>query len=79
MDRLQLKETDMQRAAKESHGAYYPLDKADALPAEMPSGPRVALDQPCEPLSLWNDRWMFALVIALFVAEWTLRKRYRLL
>ena len=41
----------------------------------MPSGPRVALDQPCEPLSLWNHGGMFALVLGLLTAEWVLRKR----
>jgi hypothetical protein len=50
LDRIQLNESDLQRAARESHGQYYPLDRADRVPEELPSGPRVALDQPVEPL-----------------------------
>jgi hypothetical protein len=79
MDRIQLNEQDLQRAARESHGAYYPLSRADALPDELPPGPRVALDQPCEPLSIWNHPLMFALVLSLLTAEWLMRKKWRLL
>lgn len=79
LDRIQLNEQDLQRAARESRGAYYPLDKAEDVPDEMPSGPRVALDQPCEPLSLWNHGGMFALVLGLLTAEWVMRKKWRLL
>jgi hypothetical protein len=79
MDRVQLNEQDLQRAARESRGEYYPLDRAEKLPDELPSGPRVALDQPCEPLSLWNHALMFALVLSLLSAEWIMRKKWRLL
>jgi hypothetical protein len=79
MDRIQMNEQDMQRAARESHGGYYTLDRADKLPDELPSGPRVALDQPCEPFSLWNHPLMFALVLGLLTAEWVMRKKWRLL
>jgi hypothetical protein len=79
LDRIQLNETEMQRAAHESRGAYYPLDRADKVPEELPAGPRVALDQPCEPLSIWNSPALFALVLCLLTAEWVMRKRWRLL
>ena len=79
LDRIQLNETDMQRAARESRGAYFPLNRADQVPEEMPSGPRVALDQPVEPLSLWNSPALFALVLGLLTAEWVMRKKWRLL
>jgi hypothetical protein len=74
-----LNEPDLQRAARESRGLYYPLDRADRLPDEIPSGPRVALDQPCEPLSLWNHPALFALFLGLLTAEWVMRKKWRLL
>ncbi len=79
MDRIQLNEQELQRAARESRGAYYPLNRADTLADALPSGPRVALDQPCEPLSIWNHPLMFALVLSLLTAEWLMRKRWRLL
>ena len=78
LDRIQLNESDLQKAARESHGAYYTLDRADKVPEELPSGPRVALDQPCEPLSMWNHPLMFALVLSLLTAEWLMQK-WRLL
>ena len=79
LDRIQLNQEDMERAARESRGAYYPLDRADQLPDELKDGPRVALDQPCPPWSLWNHPAAFALVLSLLVSEWVLRKRQRLL
>lgn len=79
LDRIQLNEQDLQRAARESHGAYYPLNRADSLPDDLPPGPRVALDQPCEPLSIWNHWLMFVLVLSLLTAEWLMRKKWRLL
>jgi hypothetical protein len=79
LDDVQLKERNLQQAAERSHGAYYPLDKANQLLADLPNGPRVALDQPCDPLILWNLPVVFALVFALMGAEWLLRKQARLL
>jgi hypothetical protein len=79
LDQTQLNEPDMQRAARESKGAYYPLDRADKVPDDLPAGPRVALDQPVEPLSLWNSPALFALVLGLLTAEWVMRKKWRLL
>ncbi|MSR54159.1 MAG: VWA domain-containing protein [Gemmataceae bacterium] len=79
LDRIQLNEVDLQRAARESRGTYYPLDKADKLLEELPAGPRVALDQPCEPISIWNHSLLFALVLSLLTSEWLMRKKWRLL
>ena len=79
LDRIQLNESDLQRAARESRGAYYALDKAEKLPEELPSGPRVALDQPCEPISIWNHSLLFGLVLSLLASEWIMRKKWRLL
>src|SRR5262245_44709336 len=79
LDRIQLNEADLQRAARESRGVYYPFDRADRLPDELPSVPRVALDQPGDPLSLWNHPALFALVLGLLTAEWVMRKKWRLL
>jgi hypothetical protein len=79
LDRLQLNEAELQRAARESHGTYYPLHKAHLLIDELPEGPRVALDQPCPPIHLWNHGLMFMLVFGILTLEWILRKRYRLL
>jgi hypothetical protein len=79
MDRLQLNEVGLRRATQETHGSYYPLDRASRLIDELPTGPRVALDQPCPPVLLWNHWGMFLLAFSLLAAEWVLRKRWRLL
>jgi Aerotolerance regulator N-terminal/von Willebrand factor type A domain len=79
MDRLQLNEVGLRRATQETHGTYYPLDRASRLIDELPTGPRVALDQPCPPVLLWNHWGMFLLAFSLLAAEWVLRKRWRLL
>jgi Aerotolerance regulator N-terminal/von Willebrand factor type A domain len=58
---------------------YYPLDKAGGLLDDLPERPRVVLDQPCQPIPLWNHWLTFAAVFGLLFAEWVLRKRARLL
>ena len=79
LDRIQLNEQDLRRAAKESRGAYYSLDAATTLPDDLPGGTHVALDQPVPPLSLWDHPLAFALVLWLLTAEWIMRKKWRLL
>jgi hypothetical protein len=79
LDRLQLNDAGLRRATQEAHGSYYPLDRASRLIEELPTGPRVALDQPCPPVLLWNHWGMFLLAFSLLAAEWVLRKRWRLL
>lgn len=79
LDRTRLNESDLRRAARDSRGAYYPLDKVGDIPTELPGGPRVALDQPCEPFSIWNSPAVFVLALGLLTAEWVMRKKWRLL
>lgn len=79
LDRLHLNEADLRRAADESHGAYYPLDHADTLPDELPAGVRVALDQPCPPIMIWNHWILFVLALGIPGIEWIVRKRGGLL
>jgi len=79
LDRLQLNEADMQKAARETTGRYYALDRADDIPKELPETQRVALDQPRPPILLWNHPLLFALMLAMLTTEWLARKRSRLL
>lgn len=79
LDRTQLNERDLQKAAQESRGAYFTIDRADLVPSELPAGARVALDQPCEPFSMWNHWSSFLLILGLLTAEWVIRKKWRLL
>jgi hypothetical protein len=79
MDLLRMNRTEMEQAARESHGKFYTLAEADSLLDDMPSGTRVALNQPRPPWLLWNQPGMFLLALSLLTGEWILRKRRRLL
>jgi len=79
LDELDLDRAGMLRAAAESHGKFYTIADADQVIDDLPDVPRVPLNQPCPPLPLWNQPLMYALLAALLVSEWLLRKRERLL
>jgi hypothetical protein len=79
MDLLRMNRTEMEQAAREAHGKFYTLAEADSLLDDLPSGTRVALNQPRPPWLLWNQPGLFLLAISLLTGEWILRKRRRLL
>jgi len=79
MDLLRMNRTEMEQAARESHGKFYTLAEADSLLDDLPSGTRVALNQPRPPWLLWNQPSLFLLALSLLSGEWILRKRRRLL
>ncbi|HUR53855.1 MAG TPA: hypothetical protein VMZ71_06975, partial [Gemmataceae bacterium] len=78
-DRLEMNRADMMSAAALSNGGFYTLDDAENVFKDMKNLQRVPLNQPCPPLSLWNQPAVYLLVMLLLVAEWLLRKRERLL
>lgn len=79
MDRLRLNDVELKRAARDSAGKYYSLSEAESIPDELPSGVRIALDQPSPPWQIWNHEAMLGLLLSLWTAEWIMRKRWRLL
>ena len=79
LDDTSLNDVDIRKAARETSGEYYTLDKAEDLLWKLPDPTRLALNQPRDPLPMWNHALMFALVFALLLSEWLLRKRARLL
>jgi len=79
LEEIRLKESDLRKAAAETAGDYFTLDQGLNAFDKVPDGPRQKLDQPCPPLPFWNHPLMFALVMAMLIAEWMLRKRARLL
>jgi hypothetical protein len=78
-DRLEMNRADLVAAASLSNGGFYTLADADDVLKDMKNLQRVPLNQPCPPLSLWNQPAVYLLVMLLLVAEWLLRKRERLL
>ncbi|MGL6094371.1 MAG: hypothetical protein ACRC7O_01040, partial [Fimbriiglobus sp.] len=78
-ERLEPDRPALMRAAAESRGKFYTLADAENLPDDLPEATRMPLDQPVPPVPLWNHAAMFALIVALFAAEWWLRRAERLL
>jgi hypothetical protein len=79
LDRLEMNRADLAAAAALSNGGFYTLASAEDVFRDLRNLQRVPLNQPCEPLPVWNHPATFALVLLLLAAEWLLRKRERLL
>jgi hypothetical protein len=71
---IRMNAAEMRRAAEISGGRFYTFDVADRLLDDLPAGRQVPIES-LPPLPLWN-RWpVVALLLALLIAEWILRKR----
>ncbi len=77
LQRRGMDKTDLQMAARQSHGKFYTLEEADRLPSEIPRGIPIPL-QTDEPISLWNRWEVLSLFAFLLTTEWLLRKHWRL-
>ena len=77
LQRRGMDKTDLQLAAKQSHGRFYTLEDVDQLPSEIPRGIPVPL-QTEDPIPLWNRWEVLSLLVTLLTGEWLLRKRWRL-
>jgi hypothetical protein len=77
LQRRGMDKTDLQLAAKLSHGRFYTLEDVEQLPNEIPRGTPVPL-QTDEPIPLWNRWEVLSLLATLLTGEWLLRKRWRL-
>lgn len=77
LQRRGMDKSDMQLAAKQSNGRFYPIDAVDTLPAEIPLGTPIPL-QTDNPIPLWNRWEVLSLFATLLTSEWMLRKRWRL-
>jgi uncharacterized membrane protein len=79
MERLRMNQTDMERAADESHGRFYTLANADKLLSDLPSGTRVTVNVSGPPWLLWSHAALFFLLLVTVSTEWLLRKQANLL
>ena len=77
LQRRGMDKSDLQLAAKQSHGRFYTLEDVDQLPSEIPRGIPVPL-QTEDPIPLWNRGEVLLLLVTLLTGEWLLRKRWRL-
>ncbi len=71
--------SDMRRAAADTGGGFYTLATADEVFGDLKNLERVPLNQPCQPIELWNQPAVYAVLMLLLMSEWLLRKRERLL
>jgi hypothetical protein len=71
-----LNEDVLRRVARASGGEYLPASEASRLPSLL-SASDAALPQP-RLEDLWHTPWIFAAVIVLLAAEWTLRRTWGL-
>ncbi len=74
LTRVQMDAAAMQQAASMTNGKYYAFQDAARLPADLPGGRQVPVENlPSVPL--WN-RWpVLLLFLVLLITEWLLRKR----
>ena len=68
---------DLARAAEQSGGTFLNLATSDRLAAVLPRGQAVAVSD-ADTIPLWSRIELLLLFVALLAAEWTLRKRLRL-
>ena len=59
--------------ATQSGGKYLPLEKANELPASLHEATHTVIKH--RDNDLWDNPWIFALIVTLLCAEWLLRKR----
>ncbi len=68
-----LNEELLRRLANETGGRYYPATAAENLPKDIPD--KVNIDIRPLDTSLWDNPFLFLVIILLLGAEWALRKR----
>jgi hypothetical protein len=79
LDKLRMDYQEMEKAAALSNGAFYKLANCDQLLEELPPGGTIPIPLPVPPTLLWNQWWVFVLIVLLITSEWVLRKMKHLL
>ncbi len=63
----------LRRAAKQTSGKLYTLDRATSLAKDLPPGRQIPIE-PLPPKPLWNQWFLLLVFLVLITGEWTLRK-----
>jgi uncharacterized membrane protein len=79
LDRLRMNYQELMQAAQTTRGQFYRIDQADDVLDQLPPGIPVAISASKAPTLLWNQWWVFTLVLFLITSEWILRKMKHLL
>ncbi|HMB03065.1 MAG TPA: VWA domain-containing protein [Isosphaeraceae bacterium] len=77
LERIQMNEPELSRAAVTSGGKFYTPETAATLLADLPKPQKVPLDTD-PPIPLWNTWPVLVLFLLVVTAEWVLRKRMQL-
>ena len=65
---------EMRGAAKATKGLFYTPADADQLPADLPEGRQIPIEN-LPPMPLWNTWPVLLMFLMLLIGEWLLRKR----
>jgi uncharacterized membrane protein len=79
LDRLRMNQQEMEHAAYQTDGRFYTLANADQLLVDFQRGAGTPVSPNVPPTLLWNQWWVFGLIVLLITAEWVLRKLKHLL
>jgi hypothetical protein len=74
LERIEMNQSELIRAADISHGKFYTPLAADSLLKDLPPPAPVPLDAD-PPIPLWNTWPVLALFLGLITLEWVIRKR----
>jgi len=76
---LRMNYQEMREAANKTRGEFFTLADANELLDRMPPGTPTPLPTNMLPTLVWNQWWVFLLVVVLITSEWILRKMKHLL
>jgi hypothetical protein len=79
LDKLRMNYQEMELAAYATNGKFYNLANADDVLRDVQRGDPTQITSQEKPTLLWNQWWVFMLVVLLITAEWVLRKMKHLL
>jgi hypothetical protein len=77
LQRRAVDRADLDLTARKARGTIVPLSEVGGLPNRIPVGRVIPLEQG-RPLPLWSRFEPLALLMTLLIAEWVLRRRWRL-
>ncbi len=75
---LQMDRAALTTAANTTHGQFFTFEMAHTLLDALPAGRRIAI-QNLPPIPLWNHPAVLALLLALIITEWIVRRRVGML
>jgi hypothetical protein len=79
LEKLRMNHQEMEQAAYQTDGRFYTLANADQLLVDFQRGSPTIVSSQADPTLLWNQLWVFGLIVLLITAEWVLRKMKHLL